>query len=62
MRFKEHFSNKDDLLFDHLCGSGMMGVVAYFMERDFLIGDFNSNRKIVFENLLDYYLNEDSYV
>lgn len=55
----EHFSNKNDLLFDPLCGSGMLGVVAYFMERDFIIGDLNPNGKIVFEHLLDYYLNKN---
>ncbi len=55
----EHFSNKNDLLFDPLCGSGMLGVVAYFLERDFIIGDLNPNGRIVFEHLLDYYLNEN---
>jgi len=27
----EHFSNKGDLIFDPLCGSGMIGVVSYML-------------------------------
>jgi len=55
----EHFSNKDDLIFDPLCGSGMVGVVSYILGRDFIIGDLNPNGKLVFEHLLDYYLNKN---
>ena len=55
----EHFSNKGDLIFDPLCGSGMVGVVSYMLERDFIIGDLNKNGKIVFKSLLDYYLNKN---
>jgi DNA modification methylase len=55
----EHFSNKKDLIFDPLCGSGMVGVVAYMLERDFVMGDLNPNGKVVFEHLLDYYLNKN---
>jgi len=55
----EHFSNKNDLIFDPLCGSGMVGIVAYMMERDFIMGDLNPNGKIVFKVLLDYYLNKN---
>ena len=55
----EHFSNKGDLIFDPLAGSGMVGVVAYFLRRDFILGDLNPNGKIVFKALLDYYINKD---
>ena len=55
----EHFSNEKDLIFDPLSGSGMVGVVASMFKRDFLIGDLNKNGKVVFEHLLDYYLNKE---
>jgi len=55
----EHFSNEGDLIFDPLAGSGMVGVVAYMLNRDFLLGDLNPNGKIVFKALLDYYLNKN---
>lgn len=55
----EHFSNKKDLIFDPLCGSGMVGIVAHMLENDFVIGDLNENGKIVFEHLFDYYLNKN---
>ncbi len=29
----EHFSNIGDQIFDPLCGSGMIGVVSYFLGR-----------------------------
>jgi len=54
----EHFSNKGDLIFDPLCGSGMVGVVSYILGLDFIICDLNPNGKFVFEHLLDYYLNK----
>jgi len=55
----EHFSKKGDLIFDPLCGSGMIGVVSYMFDRDFIMGDLNKNGKIVFKHLLDYYLNKN---
>jgi len=55
----EHFSKINDLLFDPLCGSGMMGVVSYMLKRNFIIGDLNKNGKIVFESLCDYYLHKN---
>lgn len=58
----EHFSNKNDLIFDPLCGSGMVGVVSYILERDFIMGDLNKNGKIVFKHLLDYYLNKKGLI
>jgi DNA modification methylase len=58
----EHFSNKGDLVFDPLCGSGMVGVVSYMLERDFIMGDLNPNGKIVFRHLLDYYLNKNGLI
>jgi len=58
----EHFSNKGDLVFDPLCGSGMVGVVSYMLERDFIMGDLNPNGKIVFKHLLDYYLNKNGLI
>ncbi len=52
----EHFSNEQDLIFDPLCGSGMVGVVSYMLNRDFILGDLNQNGKVVFKHLLEYYL------
>lgn len=52
----EHFSRENDLIFDPLCGSGMVGVVSYILKRNFIMGDLNKNGKIVFRHLLDYYL------
>jgi len=37
----------------------MVGVVSSIFNRDFLIGDLNKNGKVVFEHLLDYYLNKN---
>jgi len=54
----EHFSNKSDLIFDPLAGSGMIGIVSHILGRNFLIGDINKNGKIVFEYLLEYYLSK----
>ncbi len=55
----EHFSDRNSLIFDPLCGSGMIGVVSYLLERNFIMGDLNENGRIVFEHLLDYYLNKN---
>lgn len=55
----EHFSNEEDLIFDPLGGSGMVGVVSQIINRKFIIGDLNQNGKLVFEHLLDYYLNQN---
>lgn len=52
----EHFSNEKDLVFDPLCGSGMVGIVSYMINRNFIMGDLNENGKVVFQHLLDYYL------
>ncbi len=57
----EHFSNEKDLIFDPLCGSGMIGVVSYMLNRNFIMGDLNKNGKIVFEHLLNYYLNKNGF-
>ena len=51
----EHFSNKNDLVFDPLAGSGMVGVAAFLNSRDFLLGDLNPNGKLVFRALLEHY-------
>lgn len=58
----EHFSNENELVFDPLCGSGMVGIVAHMLKRKFIMGDLNPNGKIVFQSLLDYYLNENGLV
>jgi len=58
----EHFSDPGDLIFDPLCGSGMVGIVAYFLHRRFIIGDLNPNGKKVFESLLDYYIMKNGLV
>jgi len=54
----EHFSDTNDLIFDPLAGSGMVGVVSQILNRDFILGDLNTNGKIVFEHLLGYYLDK----
>jgi len=56
----EHFSNSGDLIFDPLAGSGMVGVVAYFLGRKFILGDLNKNGKLVFKHLLEYYIRNNS--
>jgi DNA modification methylase len=58
----EHFSNKGDLIFDPLCGSGMVGIVSYMLGRDFIMGDLNPNGRVVFKHLLDYYLNKNGLI
>lgn len=58
----EHFSKKGDLIFDPLAGSGMVGVVAYYLGRKFVLGDLNPNGKIVFKTLLDYYFNKHGLI
>lgn len=58
----EHFSSKNDLVFDPLCGSGMIGVVSYMLSRNFIMGDLNSNGKMVYEHLLNYYLNKNGLI
>lgn len=58
----EHFSNEGDLIFDPLAGSGMVGVVASMLKRDFILGDLNENGKQVFEVLLEYYMKQKQIV
>lgn len=58
----EHFSNENDLIFDPLCGSGMVGLVASMLKRRFIVGDLNENGKIVFEHLSNYYLNKNGLI
>lgn len=58
----EHFSNEQDLIFDPLCGSGMVGVVSYMLKRNFVIGDLNPNGKLVFKHLLEYYLYNEGVI
>ena len=58
----EHFSKEGDLIFDPLAGSGILGVVAHMLKRNFVLGDLNKNGKLVFEHLLNYYLNKDGLV
>ncbi|MCX8173305.1 MAG: site-specific DNA-methyltransferase [Thermoplasmata archaeon] len=58
----EHFSNKNDLIFDPLCGSGMVGIVAFMLGRRFVMGDLNPNGKTVYQSLLDYYLNKNGLI
>ncbi len=54
----EHFSNENDLIFDPLAGSGMLGIVSYFLKRNFILGDLNENGKVVFESLLTFYMDK----
>jgi len=54
----EHFSKEWDLVFDPMAGSGMLGIVARIMGREFLLGDLNENGKRVFDHLIRYYGSE----
>ncbi len=58
----EHFSIKGNLIFDPMCGSGMVGVVSYILGRDFIMGEIGRAGKFVFEHLLNYYLNKDGLI
>ncbi len=51
----EHYSREGDLIFDPLAGSGMVGIVAAALNRDFLLGDLNRQAKLVYEKLLNHY-------
>jgi site-specific DNA-methyltransferase (adenine-specific) len=51
----EHFSNRGDLVFDPLSGSGSIGISANLLDRNFLLGDKNPNGKVAYEHLLEYY-------
>ncbi len=52
----EHFSNRGDLIFDPLAGSGMVGIAASLLKRRFVLGDINKNGKIIFRELAGRYL------
>ena len=54
----EHFSNKNDLIFDPLCGSGMVGVVSYMLGRGFIMGDLNKKGLIQDQKLLTWWKND----
>lgn len=58
----EHFSNENDLIFDPLAGSGIVGIVSYFNQRDFLLGDLNPSGKLVYEHLLKYYIDKNKII
>ncbi|MFN3821183.1 MAG: hypothetical protein ACK4OO_02515, partial [bacterium] len=47
-------------IFDPLCGSGMVGIVSYMLNRNFIMGDLNPSGKSVFSHLLDYYLKNNA--
>jgi len=51
----EHFTNKNDLVFDPLAGSGMLGIVANDLGRDFMLGDLNKKGKEVYKELIKHY-------
>lgn len=44
-----HFSKENDLVFDPLAGSGIVGIVSLSLKRKFLIGDLNKNGRDVFK-------------
>lgn len=56
----EHFSKEGNLVFDPLAGSGMVGIVAESLKRDFRLGDLNENGPEVFEALIDYYYEQNN--
>ena len=45
----EHFTQENDYVFDPLAGSGMVGLVADDMNREWTCGDSNSEAKEVFD-------------
>ena len=51
----EHFTKPGDVVFDPLAGSGMVGIVAEMIDRQYVLGDLNTNGKRVYEELRSHY-------
>lgn len=52
----EHFTNKDSIILDLMCGSGIVGVVnELYYNRKCYLGDLNPNSQIVHDELLKYF-------
>lgn len=52
----EHFTNKDSVILDPLCGSGIVGIVnTLSYQRKCFLGDLNSNCQKVHDEILDYF-------
>jgi DNA modification methylase len=49
----EHFSERGDLVFDPLAGSGSVGIGASSLGRQAILGDLNENAKQVFESTVE---------
>jgi DNA modification methylase len=56
----EHYSEEEDLIFDPLAGSGMVGLVANKMNRDAVLGDLNENALEVHKEIKSrFYVSEN---
>lgn len=42
MKYIEHYTNEDDIIFDGFCGTGMTGVAAQLMNRKAILSDLSS--------------------
>lgn len=53
----EHFSGRNSLILDPLCGSGIVGVICqlFYPDRKVFLGDLNPHSQIVFTELLKYF-------
>ena len=49
----EHFSERGDLVFDPLAGSGSVGIAASALGRDAILGDLNEDAREVFRSTVD---------
>lgn len=54
----DHFSKEEDLVFDPLAGSGMVGIGSEIKNRNWVVGDLNKEGKRVFKELVDFYKGE----
>jgi len=54
----EHFSNEGDLIMDFMAGSGIVGIAAQMLKRDFILSDINPNGKKVYKTLKEYYFGD----
>lgn len=48
----EHYTEPGDVVFDPLAGSGMVGLAAIEMGREYFLGDINTEAKRIFEDTI----------
>lgn len=54
----DHFSREENLIFDPLAGSGMVGIASEIKKREWKVGDLNKEGKKVFKELIKTYQRE----